>query len=76
MVGRINSATEGSVSITSDYGSAGSGGPSEAWYTQTPYGALYWAATAQYRTWQYHIGPQPFPEANTFTGRLGAWRHW
>ena len=22
------------------------------------------------------IGPQAFPEANTYTGRLGAWRHW
>jgi hypothetical protein len=76
MVGRISSATEGSVSITSEYGSGGSGGPSEAWYSQTAYGALYWAATAQFRMFQYHIGPQPFPEANTYTGRLGHWRPW
>ena len=74
-VGRIASATEGSVTVSFDSGMTADG-PSAAWYTQTPYGAMYWAATAQYRTFQYHIGPQPFPEANTYTGRLGAWRPW
>jgi hypothetical protein len=63
LVGRIQSASEGSVSIS--VGDLGSGdGPNAAWYYQTPYGALYWTATAQYRTWQYFLGPQPFPETN------------
>lgn len=48
LVGRIASATEGSVSVQAEY--EGSGSPSEAWYTQTKYGAAYWAATAQFRT--------------------------
>lgn len=46
LVGRINSATEGSVSVQTqnDYppGSA-------QWFQQTKYGAAYWAAVAQYR---------------------------
>jgi len=73
VTGRIQSASEGSVSIS--FAELGAGdGPNAAWFYQTPYGAAYWVATAQYRTWQYHIGPQPFPEANTYNGRLGAWR--
>ena len=46
LVGRINSASEGSVSVQTqnDYppGSA-------QWFQQTKYGAAYWAAVAQYR---------------------------
>lgn len=75
MVGRITSASEGSVSISSEYPSSGDG-PSAAWFNQTPYGAAFWAATAQYRTWQYFVGPQPFPEGNILGGRLGTWPHW
>jgi hypothetical protein len=75
LVGRITSASEGSVSISvADIG--GGDGPGAQWYYQTPYGAAFWVATAQYRTWQYFIGPQPFPEANVYQGRLGAWRRW
>jgi hypothetical protein len=72
MIGRISSATEGSVSISSEY-SVNGDGPNAAWYNQTQYGALYWIATAQYRTWHYFVGPQPFPEGNVGSGRLGAW---
>ena len=50
LVGRVSSATEGSVSVSteSDYppGSA-------QWYVQTSYGASYWAAAAPFRTMQY-----------------------
>lgn len=53
LVGRINSATEGSVSVSADYGAVVN---SQAWYVQTKYGAAYWAATAQYRTAQYRRG--------------------
>ncbi len=51
MVGRIDSATEGSVSATASYSSAISG--SMAWYLQTTYGAAYWAATSRYRAFRY-----------------------
>lgn len=55
IVGRIASATEGSVSVQADYDSGSS--PSEAWYTQTKYGAAYWAATASFRTAIYSARP-------------------
>lgn len=74
MVGRITSASEGSVSISSEYPTSGDG-PNAAWYNQTPYGAAYWTATAHYRTWQYHIGPQPFQEVFIPYGRaMRGWR--
>ncbi|WP_236508171.1 DUF4054 domain-containing protein, partial [Escherichia coli] len=47
LVGRISSATEGSVSISTDY-SMGSG-PLQQWLKQTPYGAKFYAFTAPYR---------------------------
>lgn len=55
IVGRINSATEGSVSVQAAW--TGSGSPSEDWYIQTKYGAAYWAATAQFRTARYLARP-------------------
>jgi len=57
VVGRINSATEGSVSVQSDMGDANAGSPSQAWYMQTRYGAEFWAGTAQFRTMRY--SPRP-----------------
>lgn len=54
LVGRISSATEGSVSVQTqnDYppGSA-------QWFQQTKYGAAYWQASAQFRTARYVPGP-------------------
>ncbi|MFW5410782.1 DUF4054 domain-containing protein [Pectobacterium brasiliense] len=53
MVGRIASATEGSVSVSTDLG------PIEfryAWYTQSPYGMDFWQATKVYRMAQYYPG--------------------
>lgn len=51
MVGRISSATEGSVSVQSQYASNTS--QSMAFFTQTKYGAAYWQATARWRTMVY-----------------------
>lgn len=55
VVGRMASATEGSVSISTDNqyppGSA-------QWYQQTPWGAAYWAATAIYRTFRWRASPR------------------
>lgn len=53
LVGRINSASEGSVSVGVDMGPVSG---TSAWYMQTPYGAAYWNAAARYRTMQYVAG--------------------
>lgn len=50
LVGRIDQATEGSVSVHADMGDATAGSPSEPWYLQTQWGATYWAMTAGIRT--------------------------
>lgn len=59
LVGRISSAGEGSVNVSAEYDKSGS--PSEAWFTQTKYGAAYWQATAAYRTFQYAARPTVVP---------------
>lgn len=46
MVGRVSSASEGSVSVSSDLGQVEF---RSAWYTQSPYGMDYWQATKVYR---------------------------
>lgn len=53
-VGRINSATEGSVTVQTDYGTTIS--QQQAWAITTKYGASWWAMTAQYRTMRYMPG--------------------
>lgn len=56
-VGRLASATRGSVSVSYD----GSGLPTNAgWFTQTQYGLTYWQATAQYRQMRMTPG-RPHP---------------
>lgn len=64
VVGRIASATEGSVSVSVENNYA----PGSAqWFQQTPYGAAYWQATAPYRqmryvpgyTFEFQRGPVP-----------------
>lgn len=50
LVGRISNASEGSVSVQTDYPATT---PNSAWFTQTKYGASYWQATAIYRTMRY-----------------------
>lgn len=52
-VGRISSASEGSVSVGSDLGDVGAG---TAWYTQSPYGLSFWQATKVYRMAHYYPG--------------------
>lgn len=51
-VGRINSASEGSVSVQTEFDSTAKP-MSMAWWNQTKYGADYWLATAPYRTARY-----------------------
>lgn len=56
LVGRVASASEGSVSV-----SLADVPQSQAswWYLQTHYGAAYWQATAAYRTVRYVPGASP-----------------
>lgn len=58
LIGRLDSASEGSVSLHADFPSAASA--TEAWFLQTQYGAMFWAATAAYRTMRYMPGPRRF----------------
>lgn len=53
LVGRVNTATEGSVSVGADMGAVPG---TSAWFLQTKYGASYWQATAQFRTMRYVPG--------------------
>lgn len=50
-VGRVSSATEGTVSTSLEYKVPASA--AEAWYNQTPYGAAYWVMTAPFRSFHY-----------------------
>ena len=62
VVGRVSDATEGSVSVTAEFQAQSE---SAAYWNQTPWGAMYWRATAQYRTAHYFppacaAGPSPW----------------
>lgn len=54
LVGRISSASQGSVSVSiaNDYPPG-----TVQWFQATKYGAAYWAATSPYRTAKYVPGP-------------------
>jgi hypothetical protein len=54
LVGRISSASEGSVSVSADMAGASA---SAAWWNQTTYGATAWQATNKYRRATYVPGP-------------------
>lgn len=55
VVGRISDASEGSVSVRTEYVAPKT--DSQAYWNQTPYGAQYWAATLKYRTGFYAPSP-------------------
>lgn len=63
LVGRISSATEGSVSISTDY-PMGSGAM-EQWLKSTPYGAEFYAKTAPWRTALWFSAEAPMPVNRT-----------
>jgi hypothetical protein len=48
-VGRVSSATEGSVSISTEYLLPGT----HAWFSQTVYGSSFWQATVALRSFRY-----------------------
>jgi len=55
IVGRINTATEGTVSVGAEFLTLTA---SQAWYVQTQSGAMFWQATASYRGMHYVPGPR------------------
>lgn len=55
LVGRISSAAEGSVNVSTEL--KGSGAPGAEYWEQTRYGLQFWTATAQYRTGRYLARP-------------------
>jgi hypothetical protein len=63
LVGRVTTASEGSVSVSTDNGDANAGSPSQAWYMQTKYGAEFWAGTAMTRTATYLANPLVMPDS-------------
>lgn len=58
LVGRINSATEGSVSVQTEMPTQPRSAFAEAWWSQTPYGAKAWELLAPYRTMHYFGSPR------------------
>lgn len=69
IVGRITSASQGSVSVSADMKSGGTF--SEAYYMQTKYGADYWELTKAIRTFQYFATPTVVPGPRGFRGSGG-----
>lgn len=55
LVGRVDKAAEGTVSVSASYVTEMS--MSEAYFSQTQYGAMFWTATAGYRAFHYVPAP-------------------
>ena len=72
LVGRIDQATEGSVSVHAAMGDDTAGSPSQPWYMQTQWGTTYWAMTAGVRTARYVPLPT-FAVQPPFRGRGFGW---
>jgi len=58
LVGRISNASQGSVSGATSYVDPKT--DLQAWANQTKYGANWYSATSQYRTFRYRGGPRRF----------------
>jgi Protein of unknown function (DUF4054) len=69
IVGRIDSATQGSVSVSAAYSTTV--GQSEAFFIQNKYGAKFWQQTMAYRTMHYIPAPQFGPNGPGFYGTFG-----
>ena len=72
LVGRINSAAEGSVNV----GTEMPGPVSAAWFNQTPYGAAAWQAMAPYRQAIYIAAPQIPLAAQSYPGFFAGYNSW
>lgn len=69
LVGRISSATEGSVSVSTELQAPGSAG----WWAMTRYGYEAYSAMAPYRTFRYVPNPRPVVQP-VFPYGPGGWR--
>lgn len=69
IVGRVDSASEGSISVSAEY--ASQIGQSMAYYIQTQYGAMFWQMTAAYRAFRPYAAPQECCSGPGFPGLLG-----
>jgi len=65
LVGRITSASEGSVSVSAEFPNL----PGAEWFNQTKYGAMFWQLTKQYRLARYYPARQPFRQTGWPFGR-------
>lgn len=73
VVGRISSASEGSVSVGTEWPTTAN----SAWFLQTPFGANFWQATAAYRMPRYIPGPTRFGNGLGGNGYIsGGRRRW
>jgi hypothetical protein len=70
LVGRISSATEGSVSVSTEMTAPGSAG----WWATTRYGYECWSAMAPYRTFHYAANPRPVVQPRWTPGYGGYWQ--
>jgi Protein of unknown function (DUF4054) len=70
IVGRIDSAAEGSVSVSASYNNEVT--QSEAYYIQTKYGAKFWEQTSAYRTAHYIGPPSSGPNGPGFPWGFGS----
>lgn len=66
IVGRVSSATEGSVSVKAEMDTSGVYG--KDYYAQTQWGLLYWQSTGRFRSMVYIAAP---PVCADFNGGLG-----
>jgi len=64
LVGRINSATQGSVSVQTQLDMPAG---SAQWFAQTKYGIAYWQASAQFRRFTYVRGKSPYARMDPFS---------
>lgn len=66
IVGRINSVSEGSVSVQAEYDTGNGGSPSQAWFLQSRYGAMFWQAITALRQFRYIPRQTPLPVSAIF----------
>ncbi len=67
LVGRITNASQGSVSVAAEMPAP----MSAAWFNQTRYGAMAWAAMAPYRLGLYAAAPRIPRAAQSYPGFIG-----
>ena len=69
LVGRISSATEGSVSVDAEMPTT----PQSAWYMQTVYGSMFYQLSLPFRTFRIIPHPWPQPQIGGYGGLYGGY---